>query len=682
MVLATLPHPHKGNMVIQILKFNSEQQQVTHGVDDEIDLKELALSLWAAKFVILAFALISTLIAVVYALSQKPQYTARAIFEITATNKGPSLPSELSGLASLAGLNTTSNSKGLFDRLVGRDFVVRLDQDVNLLEDGYFNPAGIAASTIKSQAIDALKGLLSPDGTQTISQEPLIGDDYEKVVKAYLDNVSVTETSNGSIEISVTHNDPSRAAAITNAIVQRAINETQSERALEQRKQLDYLSGELAKALAEMDTAKRAVAEFALANSLQASGEFTQRSSLMANLRDDLQKTLEMAVGVAAVKSLLENEASPTKDSYARLRAQFPVVDDVDFRRLLGIPEALNTWEFPSLARLSTFANTLEDRSARIRRSINELSQEAEEYAASNEQLSALKREAVFAEAAYSVLMEQVKVQAVSSGYQSEPAKLYQSAVAPSEPSAPKKSLIAALGLILGSFIGAAIALLAHARKGIVYSSQAIAQALGYPPSKKMPIDTRVKGTFQSTFNKISRLPLIDLGEAHIAISKYPKRPIIVAATGPDINGLPFSLWLANFIYRSRARSQPDSKPIGVLIIGGTVPSGLKLEQTTEPTLLSTCIENIRLFVPSADISPTEMLQETEFQKLLKNDDSLEHDGLIIVASAEYSPVTLIALSETATISLAVTKPGKSDRSTIDKTSKYADWTANICLEK
>lgn len=651
-------------------------------VDDEIDLKELALSLWAGKSIIFVFSLISTVFASAYAFSQKPEYTARSIFEITETNSSPALPSELSGLASLAGLNSTSNSKGLFDRLVGRDFVVRLDQDVNLLDDGYFNPADIAASTIKSQAIDALKSLLSPGGSRTISQETLIGDNYEKVVEAYLDNVSVTETSNGSIEVSVTHSDPSRAAAITNAIVQRAINETQSERIAEQRKQLSYLSGELAKALVEMDATKRAVAEFALANSLQVSGEFTQRSALMANLRDDLQKALEMSVGVAAVKNLLEREPTPTIDDYAQLRVQFPVVDDVDFRRLLGIPEALNTWKFPSLERLSTFANTLEDRSARIKRSIDELSLEAEEYAVSNERLSTLKREATIAEATYNVLMEQVKIQTVSSGYQSEPAKLYQSAVAHSAPSAPKKSLIAALGLILGSFIGAAIALVLHARKGIAYSSQAIAQALGHPPSKKMPIASKVKGTFESTLNKVSRLPLIDLGEAHISISKYPERPIILAATGPDVNGLPFSLWLANLIYRSRQRSHPDSKPIGVLIIGGSVPSGIKLKPTAEPTLLSTCTGNIRLFVPSTNITPTEMLQETGFRRLLTNDDSLGHDGLIIVASAEYSPVTLIALSETETISLAVTKPGKSVRSTIDKMAKYADWTANICLEK
>jgi len=652
---------------------------VTQDVDDEIDLKELALSLWAGKSLMVACMLFATVFAVGYALIKKPEYTSTAVFEITQANNRPSLPSEFSGLAALAGVNASSNSKGLFDRLVGRDFVLRLDQEVDLLGDEYFNPVETSEPTLSAKAIKAIKQLLQPNANE---QAPISADAYVDVVKTYRDNVKVSETSNGSIEVVVTHEDPERSATIANAIVKRAIEETQSERLSEQRKQLGYLSGELAKALTNMEATKRAVANFALANSLQASGEFAQRSELMASLREDLERTLEMAYGVAEVTELLEKAGTPTQEDFALLRAQVSVVDDVDFRRLLGIPEALNAWEFPSKTRLDAFANTLDDRLSRIKRSINELSQEAEEFAESTEQLSTLRREAAIAEATYNVLMEQVKIQSVTAGYQSEPAKLYQSAVAPSVPSAPKKSLIVALGLVLGGFVGAAITLALNASSGVIYSSHTIAQALGFPPSKKMPFSTRVKGTLQNTLAKMSRLPLMDLGEASLTISKYPNRPIIVAATGSDIDGLPFSVWLANFVHKSRQRTQPNAKPVGVLLVGGAIPKGLTLEPTSDPSLLSGSVENITFFTPSADISPTEIFGEAGLKKLLKNADSFEHSGLIIVTSAEYSAIALSALSDANAICLAVTKPGKSERDIIAKTSKHSNWTANICLEK
>jgi hypothetical protein len=109
----------------------------------------------------------------------------------------------------------------------------------------------------------------------------------------------------------------------------------------------------LGAALQEADRTKRALADYALANSLGAQGEFTQRSQVMFNLREELKSTQEMQSAIRDISEMLRGSEALTGDDYALLRQKRPMVDDVDFRRLLGIPEALNAWVWPSARRAS-----------------------------------------------------------------------------------------------------------------------------------------------------------------------------------------------------------------------------------------------------------------------------------------------------------------------------------------
>lgn len=83
-----------------------------HQYDDEIDLKELFLVLWAGKFLIAAITAVFAISSVLYALSIPNQYKATALLAPAQADGGglSSALGQLGGLASLAGVSIGEGS--------------------------------------------------------------------------------------------------------------------------------------------------------------------------------------------------------------------------------------------------------------------------------------------------------------------------------------------------------------------------------------------------------------------------------------------------------------------------------------------------------------------------------------------------------------------------------------------
>jgi len=79
--------------------------------DDEIDLKELALTLWRGKYIIFLFSVLAVTFSSIYLRGSERTYSVQAVFKpVIESSGGPNL-SGLSGLASFAGISIpTSNS--------------------------------------------------------------------------------------------------------------------------------------------------------------------------------------------------------------------------------------------------------------------------------------------------------------------------------------------------------------------------------------------------------------------------------------------------------------------------------------------------------------------------------------------------------------------------------------------
>lgn len=83
----------------------NQAQEPQHYPDDEIDLRELFATLWRGKWIIIAFTVVFAAAGVAYALYKPNIYQASALLAPAQDDAGGRIGGQLSGLASLAGVN-------------------------------------------------------------------------------------------------------------------------------------------------------------------------------------------------------------------------------------------------------------------------------------------------------------------------------------------------------------------------------------------------------------------------------------------------------------------------------------------------------------------------------------------------------------------------------------------------
>jgi uncharacterized protein involved in exopolysaccharide biosynthesis len=109
--------------------------------DDEIDLRELVLKLWAAKLTIALSTAFVTVAAISYALFSTPIYQSQASVQIRHENRS-SMPSQLGSLAALAGISVGArdeNREFAMTALTSRTVIQKMIDDENLLPILYAN---------------------------------------------------------------------------------------------------------------------------------------------------------------------------------------------------------------------------------------------------------------------------------------------------------------------------------------------------------------------------------------------------------------------------------------------------------------------------------------------------------------------------------------------------------------
>lgn len=220
----------------------------------ELDFSEFFRTVWKGKWIIMLSMVMAVILGGYFLVNSQEEYTAEAVFALEE-RESLQVPSSYGDAASLF-LGETRDDQGIFDRLEGRDFILRLAGDLDLEDDEYFNPPA------QEPRLFSLAGLMSLAGLY----EPGPRDTDDTIVSAYRRNVELSETKSDSIKVSVNHENPTQAARIANAIVHRAIGEIEEEEKVSHRNQLNYLSEQLADSLEEVEAAKNAVAESSINN--------------------------------------------------------------------------------------------------------------------------------------------------------------------------------------------------------------------------------------------------------------------------------------------------------------------------------------------------------------------------------------------------------------------------------
>ena len=388
------------------------QDLINSESNDEINLHELFMALWAYKLFIAGTCALGVVLGVYYALNADKEFTSVAIFKLNQDNVGGiSLSGELSALASIAGYGSGSTKTVLpTDQATGRIFIEKLDATLNFQADPYFN-------TYNPNSVDPIwksliKSAIGWKKSFTDAQEAT----WQGIVEKYSKNVVLDETENGSIKIVVTHVNPQRAADIANVIMNEIISSSKNKKSTEQDQQLSYLSNTLARALSDLEVSQSNLKKFALENSALPLESFAAESLQLDSLREQLNRASELHEAVAALSLILQDNTTD-QNTYLTLRQKFPIVDQVEFRRVLGQNEIISSWNWPEASTIDAVFNTLTERKSRLQSKINASQINAERSGLALEAYAKLEREGKVAEATYTVLIEQVKAQSMVAGY-------------------------------------------------------------------------------------------------------------------------------------------------------------------------------------------------------------------------------------------------------------------------
>ena len=437
--------------------------------DDEIDLRELFLCLWAYKLFIIGACALGIFFGAWYALNADKNYTSEAIFKLdSGQGGGVSLNGNLGALASIAGLGGSgSGAKLPKDQIRGRIFIEKLDEQLHLRKDPFFNKYNPNSADPSWKA--TVKRLIGwqtpfPNHSEAI---------WQSVISTYNNVVTFDQSKDDTVTIMVKHEKAQRAAAIANTVMNLIISNSLDKKSIEKDNQLNYLSATLATTLSEVEVSQSNLKSFAMENTALPLENFTASSLKLDRLREKLIRASELYAAVAELLVLLQ-ENKVNQEHYLLLRQKFPIVDQADFRRVLGQNEIISSWSWPEESSVVAVFNTLSERKNRLKSQINATQMETERSGRLLETYATLKRKAEISEATYTVLIEQVKAQSMVSGYRPDVSEVYEYAAPSLVPSEPKQKQILLLFAVLGLLMGCGIALVFSVSRRVYYSKKTL----------------------------------------------------------------------------------------------------------------------------------------------------------------------------------------------------------------
>jgi uncharacterized protein involved in exopolysaccharide biosynthesis len=572
--------------------------------NNEIDLSELFLIFWAHKLFILGTCALGILFGGYYALNAKKVFSSTAIFKLDSGQpRGISAYGEYSALASFAGIGSGIRTSVLpVDEINGRIFIQNIDAKLNFKADPQFN-------TYNPNSVDPIwKSLIK----RAIGmQKPSINANeaiWQAIVTAYSNIVVLDETKEGSFTITVKHVNPQRAAEIANGIMNEIISNKKNKRDTELDQQLTYLSGSLAKALNDLEVSQSSLKEFTLENSALPLENFAEESLQLDALREQFNRTSELHDAVAALSSILQNK-SKNQDDYLALRQKFPIIDQVEFRRILGQNEIINFWSWPEASSVSAVFDTLAERKRRLQSQINASQIDAERSSMALETFAKLEREAQIAEATYTVLIEQVKAQSMLAGFRPDETEVYEYASASIRPSSPNRSLILVIGAFSGLFLGAMLSLIMAFSRGVYFTKNSLkigAQArIAASLKTLLPLRNKILYDVNTILHKKPRSILRDMV---VEIHKSAATQVVVTSSRAKMKSIDVAQVLASYM-------QSESMKVAVIDFSS---NSKKLEIDSKRLSVGSFVvaessDHISILKSDGDLIALEMLNHRDF---------------------------------------------------------------------
>lgn len=455
---------------------------------DEIDLSQLARTLWRGKLLIILSAVVCLLIGIWYAYFQAiPVYTSKAIVALESRQEQVvDIESVVTGLSGdQATINTeveVIRSRGLIEKLV---------LELDLLADPEFNASLRPKSNFSiGAAVGFIRGML---GSPVEEREIDPRGELDAVIDNVLKSISIANVRQSYVfSITAITQHPTKSAKIANTLANLYILEQLETKFNATQQATSWLTDRVAELQIQLEKSEAEVKDFNASAQLVSPEALTGLNRQIKDLRDRLRETT--AVKEAADARLIQLKTIAEGDD---VEAIANAVNDPTLNRVLQLMQASgdsNPDRAAFDARLNQVLTRAELEATRsssqidaLQNSIAEQERQIEDQSSDLVQLQQLQREAEASRLIYEFFLNRLKETSVQAGIQQADSRVLSDAVVPLSPSAPRKSMILALSMMLGLMAGSGFVLLREFAQNTFREASELESRTGYTVIGQVP---------------------------------------------------------------------------------------------------------------------------------------------------------------------------------------------------
>ncbi len=446
-----------------------QEAPTAQGADDEIDLLALLATLWRGKWWIALVTTVAVGIGGYYAFGvATPMYTASAT--VVLENRQEQVVDLQNVMSGLSGDQATVNTEVevLQSRGVARKLVDRL----GLLDDPEFNTSLVPPAQFSPGAALRLIGLAPPPS------EPNPQQVLDKTIDRVLAATSVSNVRQSYVfRVTMVTESPQKSALMANTLAEVYIEDQLDVKYTATDSAVEWLAGRVSELRLEVEQAEQDVKNF------NARSDLISPEALEALNRQskDLRTRIDEAELVRQAAQDLHVSLSAARDTGDRI-LMTQAAGDATLERLLDQPDsdaAFDARVDAVLQRAIVDRTRAEAQRRALETSYDSLNARIEAQSDDLVQLQQLRREAEATATIYTFFLNRLKETEVQRGIQQPDSRILSEAVVPTVASAPRKSLVLALSMMLGLMAGSAVVLGREAMQNTFRGSEELAERTG-----------------------------------------------------------------------------------------------------------------------------------------------------------------------------------------------------------
>lgn len=464
-------------------------------IPDEIDIGRLLSALWRGKLWIFLFGLLTLFAGVYYAYGVvTPVYSTTAVV-VQETDKKPvvdfsgGLGEGLGGLGGgLGGDQSGINTQ--IEIMRSRDLLEKLVAELDLIADPEFNASLRPPPSISiGKIVGAIRKVI---GQQPAPERKLSPDQIrDTVVDSLRSALSVSNIRQSYVyNITATTESAIKSTKIVNTLASLYISNQLNEKRENNLQATVWLADRLGQLRVDLQNAESKVKDFNAQTDLINADTLAALSRQVKELRERVD---EVRTARSNLNARIAQMKSAAEDGDPREMAD--VAQDRVLNRLFGELNLLTTAGresfdarfFQLIAQYELERDRMQAQITALEKSIAEQEQETDRQSIDLISLQQLQREAEASRLLYEYFLSRLKETSAQSGIQTPDSRLLSRAVEPLRPSAPRKSVILIVSLMLGLMAGATVIILRELTRNNFRAADELETFTGYRVLGQIP---------------------------------------------------------------------------------------------------------------------------------------------------------------------------------------------------